>query len=247
MKLWLAVFVCMYCQFLSFQHECQVYSDEGQDLSNCSIIIFINVHHFNLTQRLNISHSYEFTMTGSENCTTVQCSENSGIILTAIVNVLITHIIFHHCGMLHYLNNVTYSAALLMGNCSNISIHKIRLEESYGTGLVLLNCIGYIHMSRSVFHSGKVMELGDNKKANGGGGVNIQYFNIEETNGTFVNILIENCIISNNNATTYQQPNTCESSNIFGYGGGLAISLNISSSINITVRNTNLHHNDRKV
>ena len=136
-----------------------------------------------------------------------------------------------------------FNAAILMVNCSNIHINNTVLNRTNGTGLVLLNSNGYVQISNSGFHSGKLEELEDNITS-GGGGLHIQQFPTEEPSTFSVNISIDQCNFSNNMATTYCYLSACESSCSFGYGGGLTISCHNSSyHAEIMVKDSNFWSN----
>ena len=227
------------------QKECQLSSksDEIKDLRNCSNITFKNVSDFNLTHRIDISQNTDFIMIGDESGTSIWCSGFSGIIVTDVANILLANIQFHQCGVQHPHRDFNFNAAILMVNCSNIHINNTVLNRTNGTGLVLLNSSGYVQISNSGFHSGKLKELEDNITS-GGGGLHIQQFPNEEQATFSVNILIEQCNFSNNIATTYCNITSCEYSCSFGYGGGLTISLYHSSGHgNITVKDSNFWNN----
>ena len=223
------------------QKECQLSSksDEIKDLRNCSNITFIKVSDFNLTNRIDISQNTGFIMTGDESGTSIWCSDSSGIILIDVANILLANLRFHQCGVQHRHHDFNFNAAILMINCSNIHINNTVLNRTNGTGLVLLNSNGYVQISNSGFHSGKLKELEDNITS-GGGGMHIQQYPTEEQAMFSVNILIEQCNFSNNIATTYCNLTNCESSSSFGYGGGLTISINHSSGhTDVTVKDSN--------
>ena len=227
------------------QNECQLSSksDEIKDLRNCSNITFKNVSDFNLTHKIDITQNNGFVMTGDESGTSIWCSGSSGIILTDVANILLANLQFHQCGVQHRHRDFNFNAAILMVNCSNILINNTVLDRTNGTGIVLLNTNGYVQISKSGFHSGKLKELEDNITS-GGGGLHIQQFPTEEPSTNSVNISIEQCNFSNNMATTYCYLSACESSCSFGYGGGFTISCHNSSyHAEITVKDSNFWNN----
>ena len=153
----------------------------------------------------------------------INCMESFGIIILNSPQVVIQDLTIENCGM----NKFDRKSALTISHCSKISLTKVNIIDSAGTGLSLLGSRGSVTIDRSEFVNNTIKN-----NSSGGGGVYIQHSSSEPTY-----YLISNSNFTSNRATanvTTFLPSE-DRSHHFGKGGGLHLDLrNASTVINIT-------------
>ena len=223
----------LYILLLSFVYlvccinECQPGKEDSiYGFSSCYYIHFRNLTEFRLDEGITVSNQVGFHMIGNAfNKTKIHCSNNSGITLSNVSDIIINNIEFYGCGEWHLYSSENVTAAIWMMNCTNINISNTSFYESYGTSLVLINTSGFVQIARSLFQSGGISGWGE-MVASGGGGIHIQQ---PPASDTSVNVSVIDCEFSSNEAAgACCHPGTCETAGHFGYGGGLAVFLHKS-------------------
>ena len=208
------------------QKECQpIEADEiYSNLSSCSYIHFRTMTEFRINKGIVICYKTRFQIIGNAfNKTKIYCSNTSGVTFNNVGDIVFKDVEFYGCGEWHFYPNktVTTGAAIWILNCMNINISNTSFYGSRGTALVLINTSGFVQITSCIFHSGGINEW-EEMSVNGGGGLYIQQTHDSVAS---VNISVLDCVFSDNQASGTCHPATCDTECTFGYGGGLAISI----------------------
>ena len=180
-----------------------------------------------LSERLYISNRSNITITGSEeNGTSINCDPHNttdgfGIILNDSSIIKLSQLTIRNCGATqHYpgtkhKRHLLFQSALLIAHCKDITLEKVYIQSSKGTGLLMLNVKGKVSINKSNFSK--------NMGVHGGGGVHLTMWDTEGTT-----IVFNHCqFIENNkvNGTNYEG---------LASGGGLQIRL-VQNAVNVTI------------
>jgi len=125
----------------------------------------------------------------NESIATLQCMPNAsdtGFAFVRVRNLTIKRLNFKSCAMKH--NSTTQydtrscslvSSAVFIQNSSNIFLSNIIIANSNGTGLLIYDTNGSVHITNSMFidNTLNLNLLEDSKKFVGGGGIYIEFTN----------------------------------------------------------------------
>ena len=175
---------------------------------------------FHPSQLLEISHVKNLRITGNK-ASVIDCEHN--IMDIDNINTGISFMkITKNCNLILEDLKIRHCSSIKIANSSHVKIKNITIENSRGTGLVLVNNTGAVQIMNSIFQNSKLDEKEsshpDSEGLPGGGGLKIM---IRE----MVTYTIKNCRFENNNASS---------------GGGMFVIIHDNASnTNVTIQNSN--------
>ncbi len=198
--------------------------------------------------------------------TTIKCSNNSGIVASDVNSIEVISVIFVNCGIVHTYHHdskliSSFQSALYFFKVLKVTLNHLLVNESVGTGLVLLNC-KQVRISNSIFSSNKWdADWSFNKSLDvaGGGGIHVDISCSDHVLNNFesvgyckhTSIEIVNCSFIKNLAKNLTIPSPKDFGDqvftSFGKGGGLALHIRDNSYNNsLNVRNCTFIENFSK-
>ena len=240
---------------------CQTLSFVANNLTRTSLVgIEIVSEWLNLSKPIEFRSYSHFTINGSGN-TTLHCNEsNAGLAFVKVKNLTISSITIDQCGALRESTSVDpqrpnktepVSVAVYLLNCTDVTIWRVDVQSSNGTGLSIYDTNGTVNIEFSSFTNNSVAD-----SMVGGGGLHIEFAlcspgtvgicSGHSGNNCLSKYTIQSCNFSNNIARsslerhfhiTLAIPRT-------GKGGGLYISIGSNAKHdNITVATCNFENN----
>ncbi len=195
--------------------------------------------------------------------TTIKCSSNSGIVASEVNSIEVISVVFINCGIVHTYHHdnmliSSFQSALYFFKVLNVTLNHLLVNESVGTGLVLLNCKQVV-ISNSIFSSNKWdADWSFNKSLDvaGGGGIHVDISCSDHVLNNFeslgyckhTSIEIISCSFIKNHAINLTKANHKDFGDqvftSFGKGGGLSLHIRDNSSNNfLNVINCNFIEN----
>ena len=208
-------------------------------VTSCTEAYFCSSSSIHVERRLLIQNLHNVSFIGL-NHTTLDCRGSTGMQFINITNLLVKNLQFLNCGENYSINishkgdyNYTFWIGVNVFNCTNTHFKKVRVSQSKGIGLLLLNTAGtnVIYKCRFEFN-GREAIFGGTGLSIELSNYNISYRNLEGSVYT-----IDNCTFRGNIA--YVDAESAESSP-FGRGGGLHVIARYNSSNN-TINITNCY------
>ena len=206
------------------------------------VYIDIYVTTLDLKRTITFKNLRSLSINGSQNTSTkimcLQMSLNIGIVIEGIENVSLTNLKVEACGTYFKFIGKKYTSALLMRNCTYVSINHVSVTDNKGIGLTIRrHCKGVISVFRSNFSGNN---LPPELRVRGGGGIFIGDFTCTVSNQS-VEFRFEECYIGRNIAKTREFPayyanEFGEQRGGYGVGGGVFMSFeNDLILVNVTV------------
>ena len=183
-----------------------------------------------VNSNLNISFIDKLLIHRSQpNFSRIYCTSNTVISFTNVTNLYLENLYILNCG------NERQNGGLKITNCTNVTLNGVTIENSWRTGLTMINVRGKVLMEYSNFlnngrHQSNLTQQLLNSTYNDfherGGGMQVMIGD-GQANGSF---MIRNCNFLRNSAS---------------HGGGLFLVLHEEATGNrITIDNTVFEHND---
>ena len=127
------------------------------------VLITLNTTHVHMNESVSFVNLTSLTIDGifhPTTVTTIACNTGTGagIIMENIRSVILTNLNFSYCGASFtnvFKKNKIFSSTLIMSNCSDVQICQLAIEQSNGTGLMILNHRGAnitLNITNSHFH-----------------------------------------------------------------------------------------------
>ena len=232
---------------------CQSLSFVAQNLTqNNSVWIEISGELLNLRVPVEFTDYTNLRITGSGSETKLHCNESeAGLAFVSVQNLTISSLSIENCGALRNSTNVNplkpnetekLNVAVYILNCTNVTIHRVDILSSNGTGLSLYDTNGTVNITESNFIKNRVSSQ---TLQSGGGGMYIEFtictpgivgpcsgHNGHNTNGSYT---IQNCNFTHNTAyapeyegkfiSTFTVPRV-------GEGGGVNIGIGSNATKN---------------
>ena len=163
------------------------------------------------------------------NLSRIHCTNNTAIIFTDVTNLHLENLHIQNCGW-----NETQNGGLKITNCTNVTLNGVTIENSWRTGLIMINVRGNVLMEYSNFlnngrHQSNLTQQLLNSTYNDfherGGGMQVMIGD-GQANGCFT---MRKCYFSNNFAS---------------HGGGLFLVIHEAATQNsITIEKTVFQNN----
>ena len=217
----------------------------------------------NLTKPIEFRSFTHLTINGSGN--TLHCNEsNAGLAFVRVKNLTISSITIDQCGALRESTSVDpqmpnetkqLSVAVYLLNCTDVTIWKVDIQFSDGTGLSMYDTNGKVRVEFSSFTNNSAVQ-----PKVGGGGLYIEFTlctpgivgicSGHNGSNTLSQYTIQNCTFSYNTAIcpldkhTLISPSRSKPVPRTGKGGGLYISIGSNAEYNsIIITNCDFHNN----
>jgi hypothetical protein len=222
---------------------------------------------FKLKQPIEIEGLENISLRGLEGGgTTVECKVGIGLSFANLTDVTVSDLTFIGCGesfdstSLNFTANtstVNFLVSIYIYDCTNVTIERVNILESRGTGIAIFDTDGLVNVQDSTFsHNGR-----NDSIIPGGGGVYVEFtfcppgtvddvcahYQKKNQNSLYS---FQNCTFNNNNATTSDAERTSyfrakgTRFHGLGRGGGLCIVFKGKASHNyITINESRFTHN----
>ena len=215
--------------------------------------IVIESGELNLTGPVDFTEFHHLTISGHSSPTLITCNgSGAGLAFVGVGDLALHSLVIEGCGAERNSTSVDpgtpnetelLRVAVYLLNCTDVTIHRLDIRSSNGTGLSLYDTNGTVDISNCNFTDNKLRE---NLLEPGGGGVRIEFTictpgivgncsgNIHSSNYT-----IQNCKFLRNNVycppdrQRYISPFTNTVTPRLGRGGGLYISIGSNAADNI--------------
>ena len=235
--------------------------------------IVIEPGQYNLTKKFVFQGKSSLAILGHGNEALIECHPLAGIAFNRSTNILMENLSFVGCGARHLstsrnftsssLPYLHFQVALLFLVSKDITLTKINVHSSNGTGVAFFNVIGDVMITDSMIVNNTANGTGN---LPGGGGIYVEFspcitpaMNCEsELSNTYISNATYNitgCQFDGNEASTgnefdiahhFSRPG-CEYQFSFGRGGGLAILFKGYAKANyISLTNCHFHGNRAK-
>ena len=234
----------------SSEESCILSFNDSLDLQSCAEVRF----EINET----MSGSSKILLEGLKNRSKVSCLSGTGVKFDHIDSLEIINIEFTNCGILHNVSNTFFKSAIFIYNSKNVTIRNTLVEDSDGSGLVLMNN-HRVNIEHSFFKGGSMKtnysDFND-VSISGGGGIFIAFICSLKTecldlnssyckNSTVIirhGHFIDNYAKRFKNGTMFDDTTSCAFSGL-SKGGGISLFLNNTSNNNVTVLHSELKNN----
>ena len=236
---------------------------QGAETFSGFVQILIEPGQYNLTESIEFQGKSSLSILGHGNEALIECHPLAGITFNRSTNILMKNLSFVGCGARHLstsrnftsssLPYLYFQVALLFLVSEDITLTKINVHSSNGTGIAFLNVIGDIVITDSMIVKNTANGTGN---LPGGGGIYVEFSQcitpaLNLSNTTYN---ITGCQFDGNEASTgefnithhFSSP-SCKNQFSFGRGGGLAIFFKEGAKDNyISLTNCSFHSNRAK-
>ena len=246
---------------------------QGAEIFSGFVQIVIEPGQYNLAESIVFQGKSSLAILGHGNGAVIECHPLAGIAFNRSTNILMENLSFVGCGARHlstsrnftssYLSCLHFQVALLFLVSEDITLTKINVHSSNGTGVAFLNVIGDVMITNSMIVNNTADDTGN---LPGGGGIYVEFspcitpaINCEsELSNTYISNATYNitgCQFDGNEASTgefdiahhFSRPG-CENQFSFGRGGGLAIFFKGCAKDNyISLTNCSFHGNQAEI
>lgn len=148
-------------------------------------------------------------------------NSSRGFYFKKVASVTLTDLTIQNCSVFTKFDvssiSYNFSSGLYFEECSNITLHNIRVVWSLGSGVIILNNREILEVNNSTFDSNRLPAVLEKNFVGGSG----MFLALKGVNNSHT--LFQNCNFTNNYATD---------SKVIGRGGGIRISVTNSSSGN---------------
>ena len=241
------------CLNQSFSESCQSLEFVADHLTQKEFVeIEIESGALNLTGPVEFTDFSHLTISGHSVMTNISCNQSgAGLAFVGVQNLTLDSLIIKRCGAERdstsvdpQTPNVTecLRVAVYVLNCTNVSINRVDIQFSNGTGLSLYDTNGTVDISDSNFTDNT---LGENAFEPGGGGLRIEFTIctpgiVGNCSGAVnsSNYIIDNCNFSRNKVycpphrQRYISPFTNAVTPRLGRGGGIYLSIGSNAASN---------------
>ena len=200
--------------------------------------IVIESGELNLTGPVDFTEFHHLTISGHSSLTLITCSgSGAGLAFVDVGDLALHSLVIEGCGAERNSTGVDpgtpnktelLRVAVYLLNCTDVTIHRLDIRSSNGTGLSLYDTNGTVDISNCNFTDNKLRE---NSFEPGGGGVRIEFTIctpgiVGNCSGSIhsSNYTIQNCNFEDNSVTLTRSMMAGSTSKT-GKGGGLYISL----------------------
>ena len=245
---------------------------QGAETFSGFVQIVIEPGKYNLAESIVFQGKSSLAILGQGNGAVIECHPLAGIAFNRSTNILMENLSFVGCGARHLSTSKNFTSsslpylhfqvALLFLVSEDITLTKINVHSSNGTGVAFLNVIGDVMITDSMIVNNTANGTGN---LPGGGGIYVEFtpcitpaMNCEsELSNTYISNATYNITGSQfdgNEASTgefdiahhFPRPG-CENQFSFGRGGGLAIFFKGCAKDNhISLTNCSFHSNRAK-
>ena len=245
---------------------------QGAETFSGFVQIVIEPGQYNLTKRFVFQGKSSLAILGHGNRAVIECHPLAGIAFNRSTNILMENLSFVSCGARHlstsrnftssYLSCLHFQVALLFLVSEDITLTKINVHSSNGTGVAFLNAIGDVMITDSMIVNNTANGTGN---LPGGGGIYAEFSQCitpamtckSELSNTYISNATYNitgCQFDGNEASTGEfnithhfSPPSCDNQFSFGRGGGLALLFKEGAKDNyISLINCSFHSNRAK-
>ena len=229
-------------------------------LNNSNTTVMFCDSFFELEQSIEVDGKVKISLRGLEGGgTTIECEEGIGLSFTSLTDITISNLTFTGCGevfdstSLDFTTNkstVNFLVSIYIYNCTNVTIERVNVVDSRGTGIAIFDTDGLVNVQDSTFNNN-----GRNDSIiSGGGGVYVEFtfcppgiiddscthYQKKNQNSLYS---FQNCTFTNNNATTLEAERTSyyRAKGVqfhgLGRGGGLCVVFKGNASRNnVTIK-----------
>ena len=228
-------------------------NDVAHQITNNSALLFCD-QTANLSMMVPFDKLSNIELRGYSECGTIlycPLGEQSGLKFTDVSNLTIINLKFIHCGAIHESttldtstdnSSLIFLANIYILNCNNVTIVKVDVVDSNGTGMAIFDANGHVILKNSTFKYNYVRRWNENDMAGGGGiyieftycppGVNqeVDCYNDSQKNRNSI-YHIFNCTFESNVATTIDPQKSSyfkgkgNSIQGLGRGGGMKVAI----------------------
>ena len=191
----------------------------------------------NLTKHVHVENTSDLLIQGeSHSNVSCNCSDDTckfGLIFTMVYNLKIINLTFDGCGTTNKVSNYSRQSAIAIRDSESVLIQHVRIKNSKGNGLTLINVQGEIYIHETTFTNNVFPKSKHNDTLDVGGGGLYIYLN-RCGNKTYYQI--HNCSFHENQVSFNKRSNYSGYKVIGkGHGGGLVIILHKVKNISIEV------------
>ena len=256
-----AIFLLLQAPLISSSQEsCILSFNDNLDLQSCTEV-HLDIDFIEINETIAVSGSSRILLQGLKNRSKISCLSGTGLKFDHIDSLRIINIEFTNCGILHNVSNtskIIFKSAIFIYNSRNVTILNTLVEDSDGSGLVLMNN-HIVNIEHSSFIGGSMKtnysEFND-VSISGGGGIFIAFicslktecFDLNSSyckNSTVIirhGHFIDNYAKRFKNGTMFDDTTSCAFSGL-SKGGGISLFLNNTSNNNVTVLHSELKNN----
>ena len=241
------------CLESSSNEKCRSLSFVADYLTQREMVeIVIESGELNLTGPVDFTEFHHLTISGHSSLTLITCSESgAGLAFVGVGDLALHSLVIEGCGAERNSTGVDpgtpnktelLRVAVYLLNCTDVTIHRLDIRSSNGTGLSLYDTNGTVGISNCNFTDNKLRE---NSFEPGGGGVRIEFTIctpgiVGNCSGSIhsSNYTIQNCNFLSNNVycppdrQRYISPFINTVTPRLGRGGGLYISIGSNAADN---------------
>ena len=205
------------------QRHCQSLVDAANQVTSNTVIKIADIK-YTLTGVARFDGVENITITGNEKSDTeITCSMKNvtigaGIIFESSIDIRLKDFTITNCGVTianSVSNHVGRATAIQIINCSQVVISSILVSNS-SQGLTFIDTLSSVHVMDSQFINNSIL---NHKNWSGGGGLQILFMNMDQSNGANYSILRNR--FTNNTAISQE----AEVYRYTGKGGGIRILL----------------------
>ena len=236
-------------------------------LNNSNTTVMFCNNFFELEQSIEVEGKVNISLRGLEGGeTTIECKEGIGFSFVNLTDITVSDLTFIGCGeffdstSLNFTSNtstVQFLVSIYIYNCTDVTIERVNMTESIGTGIAIFDTDGLVNIQDSTFsNNGRTDSI-----IPGGGGVYMEFtfcspgivnescthYQKKNQNSLYS---FQNCTFKNNNATTLDAKRTSyyrakgTRFHGLGRGGGLCMVFKGSASHNnITINKCKFSQN----
>ena len=176
----------------------------------------------------------------------------AGLQVKRTTNFVLKNVTLVGCGIMINISTEDtlyyFVGAVYIENCTNVTLHSLKVLQGLGTGLVLLDTAGIVMINASTFEENAPQWVEKNSVFSGGSGVHIElsYCGVRPRNRNFINYCqnrthegisnsnyyITGCFFYNNVNRKFRNSSNVEFYTGFGVGGGMALLASGTSTAN---------------
>ncbi len=195
-----------------------------------------------LSSKISYKNKDEVIITGNSLKTTIHCTKNpAGIQFHNVTSVVLKRFTLRNCGSkfkVSYIRTIQiFNTAIAISHSKKLIVDGIKVTNSYGTSLAIVNSTSRVIIKNSIFSNGR-----GNSKISGGSGLYFYNRCINNLSCFSFSIQILNCTFRNN-SNNYTGNLTNNSMSQLGNGGGLCIFAVSVRRSNITIKNCDIASN----
>ncbi len=225
---------------------CIIKCDASANANHCAITL--NSSECSLRETVKITQEDSLTVTIQGKPTNIRCTreKDAGLWIEKVSNFTMRYVTLSGCGAGHsrknHLRNPFYfRSAVLIENCTTVTVQRVKVVGSSGTGMTIINTGGKVRIVSTHFESNSLSNAldPDNVTISGGGGLYIELcfcgprpkskLFMDYCSGVGEQILnskyfiIDTVFMKNDNTYHNSTKKSTFSTAGFGFGGGMAL------------------------